>query len=62
MFKVGEEIEVLVTKYDKETKRISLGLKQLTEDPWKKVEELYEVGKKLNQKSQVLQTMERLLS
>ncbi len=50
MFKVGEEIEVLVTKYDKETKRISLGLKQLTEDPWKKVEELYEVGKKIKSK------------
>ena len=34
-FKVGDEIEVIVTKYDKENNRISLGLKQLTEDPWK---------------------------
>ena len=37
-FKIGEEIEVVVTKYDKENNRISLGLKQLTEDPWKNVE------------------------
>ena len=29
MFSIGQEIEVVVTKYDKESKRISLGLKQL---------------------------------
>ena len=49
-FKIGEEIEVIVTKYDKENNRISLGLKQLTEDPWKNVDELYEVGKKIKSK------------
>jgi len=43
-FKVGEEIEVIVTKYDKENNRISLGLKQLTEDPWKNVDNEYKVG------------------
>ena len=43
-FKVGDEIEVIVTKYDKENNRISLGLKQLTEDPWKNVDNEYKVG------------------
>ena len=50
MFNIGQEIEVIVTKYDKETKRISLGLKQLTEDPWNNVESLYKVGKKIKSK------------
>ena len=31
---VGEEIEVKVLKYDRERRRVSLGLKQLGEDPW----------------------------
>ena len=43
-FKVGDDIEVIVTKYDKENNRISLGLKQLTEDPWKNVDNEYKVG------------------
>ena len=43
-FKVGDEIEVIVTKYDKDNNRISLGLKQLTEDPWKNVDNDYKVG------------------
>jgi len=50
MFSVGQEIEVIVTKYDKDSKRISLGLKQLTEDPWKNVDNLYKVGKKIKSK------------
>ncbi len=50
MFSIGQEIEVIVTKYDKETKRISLGLKQLTEDPWNNVESIYQVGKKIKSK------------
>ena len=47
MFGIGEEIEVVVTKYDKENNRISLGLKQLTKDPWEKVESIYKVGSKI---------------
>ena len=47
MFGIGEEIEVVVTKYDKENNRISLGLKQLTKDPWEKVESIYKVGNKI---------------
>jgi small subunit ribosomal protein S1 len=49
-FDVGQEIEVIVTKYDKDNNRISLGLKQLTEDPWKNVEETYKVGGKIKSK------------
>ena len=51
MFKIGEDIEVIVIKYDKENNRISLGLKQLTDDPWKNVEKIYKVGTKI--KSQI---------
>ena len=50
MFNIGENIEVIVTKYDKENNRISLGLKQLTDDPWKNVENLYKVGNKIKSK------------
>ena len=49
-FKIGDEIEVVVTKYDKDNNRISLGLKQLTEDPWKNVDNLYKVGSKITSK------------
>ncbi|MFL2679900.1 MAG: 30S ribosomal protein S1 [Alphaproteobacteria bacterium] len=49
-FSVGDDIEVIVTKYDKENNRISLGLKQLTDDPWKNVDEVYKVGSKIKSK------------
>ena len=38
ILKVGDEIEVSVLKYDEEKNRVSLGMKQLTEDPWEKVD------------------------
>ena len=38
ILKVGDEIEVSVLKYDEEKNRVSLGMKQLTDDPWEKVE------------------------
>ncbi len=41
---VGDEIEVVVLDFDKEKKRVSLGLKQKTEDPWHKIEEKYPIG------------------
>jgi len=50
MFNIGEDLEVIVTKYDKENNRISLGLKQLTQDPWKNVESIYKVGSKITSK------------
>jgi len=44
LYNVGDEIEVKVLKYDKESDRVSLGVKQLKEDPWAKVPEKYPVG------------------
>ena len=37
ILKVGDEIEVSVLKYDEEKNRVSLGMKQLSDDPWEKV-------------------------
>ncbi len=44
MVTVGDEIEVQVLKVEAETKRISLGMKQLQPNPWDVVEENYPVG------------------
>ncbi len=41
IFSIGDRVEVLVLKYDRETGRISLGVKQKSADPWTKVEEKY---------------------
>lgn len=41
---VGDEIEVMVLKIDKENEKVSLGLKQLAPDPWETVEEKYPIG------------------
>ena len=42
--KPGEEITVKVLRFDDDKQKISLGLKQLTEDPWSRVHETCEVG------------------
>jgi small subunit ribosomal protein S1 len=44
VLKPGEEITVKVLRVDDDRKKISLGLKQLTEDPWSRVGETYEIG------------------
>jgi small subunit ribosomal protein S1 len=44
LYKVGEELEVKVLKYDKEHDRVSLGVKQLRDDPWATVTERYPVN------------------
>ena len=41
---LGEEIEVKVLSFDKEKLRVSLGLKQILNDPWENVESNYSVG------------------
>ena len=41
---VGQTIPVVVLKYDREKERVSLGMKQLHDNPWQKVEEMYTVG------------------
>ena len=47
MFKPGEEITVKVLQIDEAKEKISLGLKQLTEDPWTRVQTSYAVGQVL---------------
>ena len=44
---VGDEIEVKVLEYDKEKERVSLGLKQLGDDPWVDIEKRYPKGAKV---------------
>jgi small subunit ribosomal protein S1 len=44
---VGQTVQVVVIDYNDETKRISLGMKQLEKDPWKEVEGRYAYGNKL---------------
>ncbi len=44
MFNVGDRVEVSVLKYDRETGRISLGLKQKSADPWTNVGAKYPIG------------------
>lgn len=46
LFKVGEEIEVKILKYDKEHDKVSLGVKQLKADPWSTVQDRYPVSSK----------------
>src|SRR5262249_17902947 len=41
---VGDEITVKVLKFDRNKERISLGLKQMTPDPWETIETTYPVG------------------
>jgi small subunit ribosomal protein S1 len=50
MFKVGDEVTVKVLKYNAETERVSLGLKQTQEDPWTHAEEAYPPGKRVRGK------------
>ena len=44
MLKQGEEIEVVVIEIDRERERVSLGLKQLQNNPWERIEEKYPIG------------------
>lgn len=42
-FKVGEEYEAKIVTLDKEERKMSLSIKQLTEDPWENIEQLYPI-------------------
>ncbi|MBR6973538.1 MAG: 30S ribosomal protein S1 [Bacteroidaceae bacterium] len=44
--KVGDEVEAVILTLDREERKMSLGVKQLREDPWEKIEEKYPVGSK----------------
>lgn len=43
----GDEVEAVVLGIDPEQQRISLGIKQLTEDPWDNIDQYFTVGKKI---------------
>ena len=44
MVKKGDEVDAIVVEVDVENQRISLGMKQLTQDPWEDIDRLYRMG------------------
>ncbi|MGM0643648.1 MAG: 30S ribosomal protein S1 [Thermodesulfobacteriota bacterium] len=50
LFSVGDKINVKILSYDLEKERVSLGMKQLTPDPWTTAEEKYPVGSRVTGK------------
>lgn len=50
MLKVGEEINVMIIEVDRDRERVSLGLKQTTENPWENIEKKFPVGAKVSGK------------
>ncbi len=44
MFQVGDHVRVKILKFNAETERVSLGLKQITEDPWTHAAEIFTPG------------------
>ncbi|MFY0567557.1 30S ribosomal protein S1 [Archangium lansingense] len=51
MFNVGDEVRVVVLKFDPTQERVSLGLKQIQEDPWHRADEKYPVGTRVKGKT-----------
>lgn len=48
MFAIGDKVTVMVLKYDKEKERVSLGLKQITPDPWVDVDNKYPIKTRIS--------------
>ena len=44
--KVGDEVEAVILSFDKDEQKMSLGIKQLTPDPWENIEAKYTIGSK----------------
>jgi small subunit ribosomal protein S1 len=57
VLKKSEKIEVKVLNIDKESRRISLGLKQVTDDPWPQIQDRYPIG--MTVKAKVLKVIDR---
>jgi small subunit ribosomal protein S1 len=47
-FSVGDEVEIVVLKFDPETERVSLGYKQKSDDPWTLVDKKYPIGSRVH--------------
>lgn len=50
MVKIGDEVEVKILSFDREHEKISLGIKQLKNNPWENIEERYPIGTKVKGK------------
>ncbi|MCH9852605.1 MAG: 30S ribosomal protein S1 [Alphaproteobacteria bacterium] len=50
VLKVGGSVQVKIIRFNKETQRVSLGMKQLEGDPWENVEDKYPIGVKIKGK------------
>lgn len=48
LFKINDEADVIVLKFDRETERVSLGYKQLIADPWEGVNDRYPVNERVS--------------
>ncbi len=44
---IGQDIDVKILSYDPDSGRVSLGIKQLSDDPWENISERYEVGSRV---------------
>ena len=55
LFKVGDTVEAVVLKFDREKQKISLGTKQKTQDPWQTAAERYPAGSRVKGKVVSLQ-------
>ncbi len=50
LFAVGDEVEVVVLKFDRAAERVSLGYKQRSKDPWQDVDQRFPVGSRVRGK------------
>ena len=50
LIKVGQELDVMVLDVDRERERVSLGLKQTTENPWNTIQDQFPVGSRVSGK------------
>ena len=50
VLKIGDEVECMILGYDLQAGRVSLGLKQVTQNPWETITEKYPVGTRLTRK------------
>jgi small subunit ribosomal protein S1 len=60
MVKKGDMLDAVVIDIDKQNQRISLGLKQLDEDPWKSIDTRYKIGDLVKGKVSKIATFRRI--
>ncbi len=50
LFRVGDEVEVVVLRFDRDSEKVTLGYKQKRPDPWSNIEERYKPGQRVKGK------------